>query len=74
MHYKTKSIFLVLVLAVIMVGIGLFTNYEGITGATVTKEIVCHEDIDCDDGIEETEDICRNPGTEFSLCVNKLRE
>ena len=33
--------------------------------------VACHSNNDCDDAIPATEDICRNPGTEFSLCVNK---
>lgn len=35
--------------------------------------IACEEDGDCDDKIEATEDFCRNPGTEFSLCVNQRK-
>lgn len=75
MEHKTKSVLLVSLLLVMTVAIGLFVNYGGgITGAVVTEEIACYEDSDCDDKIEETEDICRNPGTEFSLCVNKVKE
>ena len=73
MNYKTKSILLVFLLVILMVGIGVFTNYEEITGATTSKKIVCYENSDCDDGLKETEDICRNPGTEYSLCINRLR-
>lgn len=34
--------------------------------------IACYEQADCDDRLAATADLCRNPGTEFSLCVNKL--
>ncbi len=34
--------------------------------------IACYDDSDCDDRISATADVCKNPGTEFSLCVNKL--
>ena len=36
--------------------------------------IACYEDKDCDDKTEATEDLCRNPGTTFSLCVNKVKK
>jgi len=71
MDYKTKSILLVIVLAGMMVGIGLLTNI-GITGSIVADNIACDEDGDCNDKIEETEDICKNPGTKDSFCVNRL--
>ncbi|HLC71388.1 MAG TPA: hypothetical protein VJI32_05240 [Candidatus Nanoarchaeia archaeon] len=35
--------------------------------------IACYSDQDCDDTIAQTKDICRNPGTEYSVCVNKLK-
>ncbi|HIH11952.1 TPA: hypothetical protein HA241_07215 [Candidatus Woesearchaeota archaeon] len=34
--------------------------------------IVCRQDNDCDDGMSVTRDVCRNPGTVYSLCVNML--
>ena len=72
MDHKTKSFLLVLLLLGIMVTIGFFANFnEGITGTMVADTIACYGGSDCDDGIEKTEDICRNPGTEYSLCVNK---
>lgn len=36
--------------------------------------IACYADEDCDDNIPQTDDFCRNPGTENSLCVNKVRK
>ncbi|MEK6951291.1 MAG: hypothetical protein AABX13_06230 [Nanoarchaeota archaeon] len=33
--------------------------------------IACSEQEDCDDRISATTDLCKNPGTEFSLCVNR---
>ena len=72
MDHKTKSFLLVLLLLTIMAMIGVFANFsEGITGNMVVDSIACYDDSDCDDRVEETEDICRNPGTEYSLCVNK---
>lgn len=72
MNHKTKSFLLVLLLLGILIIIGLFTNLnQGITGSTVVKSVACYENRDCDDKIEGTEDICRNPGTKYSLCVNK---
>lgn len=37
-------------------------------------KIACYQDKDCDDRIEQTDDICRNPGTTYSLCVNRVRK
>ena len=34
--------------------------------------IVCHSNEECDDGISQTDDICRNPSTVKSLCVNRI--
>lgn len=36
--------------------------------------IACYADEDCDDNIVQTDDFCRNPGTENSLCVNKIKK
>lgn len=36
--------------------------------------VACYSDQDCDDTISQTEDICRNPGTENSVCVNKPKK
>ncbi len=35
--------------------------------------IACYDDQDCDDRMAATEDTCKNPGTEFSLCVNQRK-
>lgn len=75
MEHRLKSTLLVLLLLGILLVIGLIVGSEGITGGMVAKSVACENDGDCDDGVEATEDICRNPGTEFSLCVNKpIRE
>ena len=36
--------------------------------------VACYNDEDCDDGITKTEDLCRNPGTVNSLCVNRVKK
>jgi len=51
-------------------GILIAVGPQGLTGAVV-NDVACFEDADCNDNIAATEDICRNPGTEYSLCVNK---
>lgn len=33
--------------------------------------VACYEHSDCDDRISATADVCKNPGTEFSICVNR---
>ena len=55
-----------------MVSIGIFMGFnQSIVGSTVAGSIACYEDKDCNDRITATQDICRNPGTINSLCVNK---
>lgn len=55
-----------------MVAIGLFLGFnQSIVGSTVAKSVACMSNKDCDDRITATQDICRNPGTINSLCVNK---
>jgi len=68
---KKLIVGIVVVLAAIIVVVSF--GADGITGSTVIKNVPCYEDIDCDDRREGTEDFCKNPGTEFSLCVNKLK-
>ena len=55
---------------VIIMGVLIAVGPQGLTGAVVNV-VACFEDADCNDNIAATEDICRNPGTEYSLCVNK---
>ena len=73
MNYKTKSLLLISFLIVAMVAVGILMNMSatGVTGAVVSKQVVCYHDNDCNDGIERTQDICRNKGTTNSICVNK---
>ena len=77
MHYKTQS----MITIGILVGIMLITavainNIEGtITGAVVTDNCDCKENIDCDDSNTCTEDICVYADTcEAALCVNRQIE
>jgi len=73
--HKTKSTLLIILLAGIMILIGVFASFnEGITGGTIAESVVCYEDLDCNDKLERTVDICRNPGTEYSICINKPKE
>lgn len=74
MDHKVKSILKIVLLLVIIASLGLFASKGGITGVTggaVTEEVACYADQDCDDKMANTEDICKNPGTEYSLCVNR---
>ena len=72
MNHKTKSLLLVTLLLTMMVVVGILASFgSGITGGVVADSVVCYEDAGCDDKLERTEDICRNPGTEYSICVNK---
>lgn len=74
MHHKIKSVLMILLLVGIMVILSLFIGSGGITGSTVVNTIACYQHSDCDDRLEKTEDLCRNPGTKYSLCVNKIKE
>jgi len=76
MDYKTKTVALLLVLVLFFVSIGFLINFNGtpLTGQLVAGGVACYEDADCDDSMECTEDLCRNPGTEQSLCINRVKE
>jgi len=75
MNYKIKSLVLVLAFIAVLATFGFLIGDEsGITGASVATETACHTNEDCNDHIDSTEDLCRNPGTEFSLCVNKPKK
>ena len=66
-----KSIVTIVALFAIVTVLGIVAVDDGgITGATLTN-VACFHDKDCNDGINATQDLCRNPGTEYSLCVNK---
>ncbi len=69
--YKFKSLIVVLILVSIMAVIGIMVSKGSITGASVANTISCYNNQDCDDHIQKTEDICKNPGTINSICVNK---
>lgn len=72
MNHKHKVFILGFTLIAIMVSIGFLINIDGsITGSSVVDQVACYEDTDCDDRISATKDICRNPGTVYSLCINK---
>ncbi len=68
---KVKLAVTLILLVGIVVALGLMVKNEGVTGGTVIKGVICYENADCEDQDLNTEDICRNPGTEYSLCVNK---
>ena len=68
MRYKIKLMGIVLFVLFLVTVFSLIVN-NGITGA-VTKQISCNNNIDCNDRSISTTDLCRNPGTEYSLCVN----
>ena len=75
MDYRIKSILIVLLFIGVMVAIGMFLGFnQSIVGATVAKSVACENNKDCNDWISVTEDICRNPGTINSLCVNKRKK
>ncbi len=74
MDHRIKSWLIVILFIVIMVGIGfLLGSNQSIVGGSVVKTVACSDNSDCDDRISATEDICRNPGTINSLCVNKRK-
>ncbi|HLD72083.1 MAG TPA: hypothetical protein VJA23_00710 [Candidatus Nanoarchaeia archaeon] len=67
---RKELFFLLAVVMVIVVMAGVFFS-TGVTGGTIIKSIYCYNDLDCDDGKENTLDFCQYAGTEQSLCVNK---
>ncbi|MBI2146262.1 hypothetical protein HYU22_02910 [Candidatus Woesearchaeota archaeon] len=71
MHHTLRSIIVILVLVGVVVALGVVVGTGGITGGTVADTIACYNNDDCDDKIAATEDICKNPGTISSLCVNR---
>jgi hypothetical protein len=73
MNQDFKTILLVVSLMTILVVVGvLMGKGDGITGSAVAVgNIACYDDSDCNDRIEATKDVCKNPGTDFSLCVNR---
>ena len=72
MNHNLKSIILVVILISLIAAIGFLAGNQGITAAVVGGGIACYDDQDCSDDIAATEDICRNPGTEYSLCINRI--
>ncbi len=71
MNYKIKSLLLVLFLIMVVAVVGVLVGQEGLTGASTAKTIACYDHNDCDDKSQYTEDTCKNPGTEHSICINK---
>jgi hypothetical protein len=65
-----KLIFLVGLIAILGV-VSILVNNDSITGSTVLEVISCYDDTDCNDGIDKTKDVCKNPATKESICVNK---
>tara|TARA_Y100000310_G_scaffold313062_1_gene360985 strand:+ start:245 stop:469 length:225 start_codon:yes stop_codon:yes gene_type:complete len=74
LNYKIKSALLVLFLVSLVVFVGVMVGQEGLTGASTVKTVACHDHADCNDKISQTEDVCKNPGTEFSICINKAKK
>ena len=69
---ERKELYLIIAVAVTFVIIAsVLFSASGITGGVIIKSVSCFEDNDCNDHNEETIDLCKNPGTEYSLCVNK---
>ncbi|MBI2668878.1 hypothetical protein HYX14_03475 [Candidatus Woesearchaeota archaeon] len=66
-----KTVIVVVVFIFIFVVLGILISKGGLTGAFTASGLACSEDADCDDKIAQTRDVCRNPGTEYSLCVNR---
>lgn len=71
MHFKTKSLVIVLAVVVIMIGIGfLVGKTNSITGA-VTAKCICDSDSACNDNNECTVDACLYPDScAASRCIN----
>ena len=75
MNPDLKSLFVIIAVIAALVIVGILISREGgLTGAAVRTAVACYDDADCNDRIAETEDICRNPGTAYSLCVNRRNE
>ena len=72
MDHRIKSGLIIIMLVGVMVAIGFFLGFnQSIVGSSVAQTVACRDSSDCDDRITATKDICRNPGTINSLCVNK---
>ncbi len=73
MRPQTRSILVLSIMIMTMVGVGFLLNsYNStLTGAVVgTQGIACHTNDDCDDHRGCTVDSCKNSGTDRSFCVN----
>ena len=73
MNHKLKSLLIVFLLLAVLTAIGFFMG-GGITGASTAYSVACFDNSDCNDQISTTEDICKNQGTEYALCINKPKE
>jgi len=70
--HRLKSALLIIFLIGMLAFAGIIIGQGGMTGATTySSTVVCFSDSDCNDHVATTIDICRNPGTDLSLCVNK---
>lgn len=74
MEHTLQTVLVVIALVGLLGGMGILVALggSGVTGAAVAG-IACYEHADCDDSIPATADVCLNPGTEDSLCVNRPR-
>ena len=71
--HRRKSVFTVVAIAFIMIGIGILVNYfqSGITGGIVSEGVACFSNENCDDNIACTIDSCKNAGEDLAFCVNR---
>lgn len=73
---RTKFLLKIVLLITIIVFMGVLTGKGGmtvVTGGLVTDQVDCYNNLECNDQISSTEDSCRNPGTIYSSCVNKIK-
>ncbi|MFH1276718.1 MAG: hypothetical protein ABIH82_06420 [Candidatus Woesearchaeota archaeon] len=68
--HKVKSVIVILVLVIAVGVVGLIAG-NGMTGGAIINTVACYDHADCNDNIAVTEDVCKNPGTIHSLCVNR---
>lgn len=60
-------------LLMISIGFGVSYFQSGVTGSSVVvnDSVACSFDSQCSDGISCTRDVCKNPGSSDSFCVNE---
>ncbi|MBT3814002.1 hypothetical protein HOE37_05490 [Candidatus Woesearchaeota archaeon] len=68
---KQNRTILIIAIVIAVIAIVSLTVSTTITGGTIIKKVSCYDKDDCNDHNEATEDSCKNPATEYSLCINK---